>query len=32
MTSAVLLKHGNSDGIAVYVSKEAVLKDMEARI
>jgi hypothetical protein len=28
MTSAVLLKRGENDGIAVYVPKETVLNDM----
>jgi hypothetical protein len=32
MTSMVLLKHGKNDGIAVYVPKETILKEMAARI
>jgi hypothetical protein len=32
MTSAVLLKHGKSDGIAVYIPKETILKEMAAKI
>jgi hypothetical protein len=32
MTSAVLLKRGKSDGIAVYVPKENILKEMGAKI
>jgi hypothetical protein len=32
MTSAVLLKHGKNDEIAVYVPKETVLKEMAAKI
>jgi hypothetical protein len=31
MTSTVLLKHGN-EGIAVYVSKETILKEMAAKL
>jgi hypothetical protein len=32
MTSMVLLKHGKNDGIAVYVPKEIILKEMAAKI
>jgi hypothetical protein len=32
MTSTVLLKDGKSNGIAVYVPKETILKDMAAKI
>jgi hypothetical protein len=32
MTSTVLLKPGKNDGIAVYVSKGTILKDMAAKI
>jgi hypothetical protein len=32
MTSTVLLKHGKNDGIAVYVPKETILKEMAAKI
>jgi hypothetical protein len=32
MTSMVLLKHGKSVGIAVYVPKETVLKERAAKI
>jgi hypothetical protein len=32
MTYTVLLKHGKNDGIAVYVAKETVLKEMAAKI
>jgi hypothetical protein len=32
MTSLVLLKRGKNDGIAVYVPKETVLKEMAAGI
>jgi hypothetical protein len=32
MTSTVLSKHGKNDGITVYVPKETILKEMEARI
>jgi hypothetical protein len=32
MTSTVLLKHGKSDWIAVYVPKETILKEMAAKI
>jgi hypothetical protein len=31
MASTVLLKHGNNDGIAVYIRKETILKDMAAK-
>jgi hypothetical protein len=31
MTSTVLLKHGKNDGIAVYVPKETILKEMAAK-
>jgi hypothetical protein len=30
MASTVLLKHGKTDGIAVYVPKETILKEMAA--
>jgi hypothetical protein len=30
MTSTVLLKHGKDDGIAVYVPKGTILKEMAA--
>jgi hypothetical protein len=32
MISMVLLKHGKDDGIAVYVPKETILKEMAAKI
>jgi hypothetical protein len=32
MTSTVLLKGGENDGIAVYILKETVLKQMAAKI
>jgi hypothetical protein len=32
MTTMVLLKRGNNDGIAVYVPKETILKEMAAKI
>jgi hypothetical protein len=32
MTSTVLLKHAKNDGIAVYVPKETILKEMAAKI
>jgi hypothetical protein len=32
MTSTVLLKHGKNGGIAVYVPKETILKEMAAKI
>jgi hypothetical protein len=32
MASTVLLKRGENDGIAVYVSKETILKGMVAKI
>jgi hypothetical protein len=32
MTSTVLLKRGKNDGIAVYVPKETILKEMAAKI
>jgi hypothetical protein len=32
MTSTVLLKHGKNDGIAVYVPKETILKEMATKI
>jgi hypothetical protein len=32
MTSTVLLKRGKNDGITVYTPKEAILKEMAARI
>jgi hypothetical protein len=32
MTSAVLLKRGKNDGIAVYVPKEIILREMAAKI
>jgi hypothetical protein len=32
ITSTVLLKRGKSDGIAVYVPKETILKEMAAKI
>jgi hypothetical protein len=32
MTSMVLLKGGEKDGIAVYVPKETTLKEMAAKI
>jgi hypothetical protein len=32
MTSTVVLKHGKNDGIAVYVLKETILKEMAAKI
>jgi hypothetical protein len=32
MTSTVLLKRGKNDGIAVYVPKETILKEMAANI
>jgi hypothetical protein len=32
MTSMVLLMRGKKDGIAVYVPKETILKEMEAKI
>jgi hypothetical protein len=32
MTSMVLLKHGKSNGIAVYVPKETVLKEMVSKV
>jgi hypothetical protein len=32
MTSTVLLKRGQNDGIAVYVPKETILKEMAAKI
>jgi hypothetical protein len=31
-TSTALLKHGNNDGIAVYISKETILKEIAAKI
>jgi hypothetical protein len=32
MTSTMLLKLGKNDGIAVYVPKETVLKEMAAKL
>jgi hypothetical protein len=32
MTSMVLLKHGKNDGIAVYIPKDTILKEMAAKI
>jgi hypothetical protein len=32
MTSMVILKHGKQDGIAVYVPKGTILKDIAAKI
>jgi hypothetical protein len=32
MTSTVLLKLGKTDGIAVYILKETILKEMAAKI
>jgi hypothetical protein len=32
MTSMVLLKHGKNYGIAVYIPKENILKEMAAKI
>jgi hypothetical protein len=32
MTSAVILKHGKNDGIAAYIPKETILKDMTSKI
>jgi hypothetical protein len=32
MTSTVLLKREKNDGIAVYVPKETILEEMEAKI
>jgi hypothetical protein len=32
VTSTVLLKRGKHDGIAVYVPKETILKEMAAKI
>jgi hypothetical protein len=32
MTSTVFLKRGKNDGIAVYVPKESILKEMAAKI
>jgi hypothetical protein len=32
MTSIVLFKRGKNDGIAVYVPKETILKEMAAKI
>jgi hypothetical protein len=32
MTYMVLLKYGKSDGIAVYIPKETILKEMTAKI
>jgi hypothetical protein len=32
MTFTVLLKRGKNDGIAVYVPKETILKEMAAKI
>jgi hypothetical protein len=32
MTSTVLLKRGKNDGIAVYVPKETILKEMATKI
>jgi hypothetical protein len=32
ITSTVLLKHGKNDGIAVYVPKETILKEMAVKI
>jgi hypothetical protein len=32
MTSTVLLKRGKNDGVAVYVPKGTILKDMAAKI
>jgi hypothetical protein len=32
MTSTVLLKHGENDGIAGYVPKETIWKEMAAKI
>jgi hypothetical protein len=32
MTSTVLLKRGKNDGITVYVPKEAILKEIVAKI
>jgi hypothetical protein len=32
MTSTVLLKRGKHDGIAVYVPKETILKEMAAKM
>jgi hypothetical protein len=32
MTSTVLLKRGKDDGIAVYILKETILKEMAAKI
>jgi hypothetical protein len=32
MTSTVLLKHENNDGITAYIPKETILKEMAAKI
>jgi hypothetical protein len=32
MTSTVLLKHGENDGITVYIPKETIVKEMAAKI
>jgi hypothetical protein len=32
MTSIVFLKRGKNDGIAVYIPKETILKEMAAKI
>jgi hypothetical protein len=32
MTSTVLLRHGENEGIAEYVLKETILKEMVAKI
>jgi hypothetical protein len=32
MASMVLLKHGESDGITVYVPKDTILKKMAAKL
>jgi hypothetical protein len=32
MTSTVLLKHGKNYGVAVYIPKETILKEMAAKI
>jgi hypothetical protein len=32
MTSTVLLKRGNNDGITVYIPKEIILKEMVTKI
>jgi hypothetical protein len=32
MTSTVLLKHGKNDGIAVYIPRETIFKEMAVKI